>query len=373
MARVERSVSEGGETPSRRVPALLTYLAPFRVMTSSSRPAVSATIAEVNSSRWDYVGLHEVVGSVDVGLEPPSHMVVGVDGCLALPPLPEFSDDQTAIRFFNRCLAASLLGGTYCEAVSADGLDLGSIIDWKFIRSHQAGLAATNQFHVRIRHLQAAPMEAIALHNPRELSFDTFSNAVRVGFGILDRVSTLRGEFLLNGVTGIARRDWGAALSNLWIVIEQLLEELWIARVVEPSCRDDPRKSRRDQLQDSRTWTAAARAELLFQKGTVDRDTLIVLSGARKARNELSHVGLHPTMDDAYLAYQSVGRLLGICLPNQTVPLFNLDLSDHSLSDPFSPPDLKGIEPTHWMPIPKLPGEDELERSESATRRRKAD
>jgi hypothetical protein len=50
---------------------------------------------------------------------------------------------------------------------------------------------------------------------------------MKLGLGVFDSVPSLSGEFLLKGVSGIARRDWGAALTNLWIVIEQITSFLW--------------------------------------------------------------------------------------------------------------------------------------------------
>jgi hypothetical protein len=38
------------------------------------------------------------------------------------------------------------------------------------------------------------------------------------------------------------------------------------------------------------------------------------------------------------------------------------------VSDPLLPREPVAIEPTHWLPIPKLPGEEDLERLEAAER-----
>jgi len=111
------------ELAKRRVPALIAYLNPFRIIEKdhASEPW-SASIEQVNESNWDYVALHEIIGGVDVGLESPYHMVIARDGALALPPIPKLRFDQAAVEYFNHCLAALLLGGIYCEAINLDGL-----------------------------------------------------------------------------------------------------------------------------------------------------------------------------------------------------------------------------------------------------------
>lgn len=222
-----------GEEFPRRVRALITYVHPFRIINSKTLDPWSASIDQVNCRTWDYVQLHEIAGGIDVGLPPPYHMLIGRDGALALPPIPELRSDQQAVEFFNRCLASLLLGGVYCEAIGLDHVEFGSIIDWKYIRSH-GGQTATNRFHNLIRMRMAPPIEAIALMEPRTLEFETLIAAARAGFCLLKLLPYVSPEFLLKGVSGIARRDWGMGLSNLWITIEQLTESLWRRDVLAP-------------------------------------------------------------------------------------------------------------------------------------------
>ncbi|WP_152536401.1 hypothetical protein [Sphingobium sp. C100] len=352
----------------RRVPCLIAYLNPFRMVEAETLTSWDATITQINEHSWDYAALHEMVGGLDVGLVAPYHLVVARDGALALPPIEGLRSDQNAVEFFNRCLAALLIGGIYCEAITPDGLDLGSIIDWKYVRSHRYGFAAPNRFHEQIRYGKASAIEAIALYRPRTVAFDALQSAMATGLEVLNLIPALRGEYLLKGTTGVARRDWGAALANLWIAVEQLVSEIWTREVVKPTLADDPSKARRNQLADTRTWTVSARLELLSQKKMLPADTFTALSKARKARNDLSHEGKHPSEKDAYSAYEGVCGLLTVALGGKRPALFDLDLTNHSLSDPFAPAKSLAGEPEFWMEIPKLPGELELERAEAKLR-----
>ena len=240
------------ELAKRRVPALITYLSPFRIVEAEGAPGPwSATVEEVNERGWDYIALHENMGGLDVGLEAPYHMVVSRDGALALPPLPHLRENHAAVEFFNRCLAALLLGGVYCEAINLDGLDIGNIIDWKYVRSHIDGPSAASQFHKHIRYRSASALEAIQLYKPRSVEFSALATAMKVGLATLKQLEPMRGEYLLKGATGLARRDWGTALSNLWIVTEQLIEALWTREVVAPALNADNSKARRDQLEET--------------------------------------------------------------------------------------------------------------------------
>lgn len=355
-----------GEVP-RRVPALISYMHPFRLVSAPALSPWSATIDMVNRGTWDYVQLHEIVSNIDVGLAPPYHLVVARDGALALPPIPSLRGDQAAVEFFNRCLAALLLGGVYCEAITLDNLELGSIIDWKYVRSHGAARGAPNRLHELFRRRMAPPLEAIQLLNPRTIVASELEVAMAKGRSVLASIPEMSPEFLLKGTSGMARRDWGTALANLWIVIEQLTEHLWEKHVIEPEKRAEERiEGRKDQLADTRTWTAAARHELLHQLAVLTVGTFQNLSIARKARNELSHRGKHPDVKSARAAYEGCKTLIDTICQSPQLPFLTLNVSDHALSDPFSPRDHEPLNPLYWMEILKLPGEAELEREEAS-------
>lgn len=349
----------------RRVPCLVAYLHPFRLVNAPNSPAWDVSIDEVNQSAWDYIALHEVVGALDVGLDAPYNMVVCRDGAVAVPPLPGLRDDQQSVEFFNRCLAALLIGGIYCEAIALDSLDFGSIIDWKYLRVHSKAPAASNSFHRHVRLRQATPLEAISLLAPRSVTLKELSAAIDVGRKVLNSVPEVSGEFLLKGVTGIARRDWGSALANLWIVVEQITTHMWTGQVLTAARQSKKITGRVEQLSDSRTWTIAARHELLHQIGVLSHGVLEHLSNARKARNDLSHKGKHPPASAARSAYVATIDLLKIAAQSDSLPMLDIDLRNHQISDPFRPIEPEKIEPTYWMEIPKLPGELELERLEA--------
>jgi hypothetical protein len=353
------------QTP-RRIPALLSYLHPFRLVTSDEYPDWNVTIEQINDRSWDYVKLHALVGAIEVGMQNPYNLVVGFDGTLALPPVPELRSPSRAVEFFNRCLASILLGGVYCEAVTLDSLDRGSILDWKYIRAAGTSQSFSGQFHNTIRLCMAAPVHAIHLLAPRTIHISELHSAAARGFELLSRVPRLIPEFLLKGVTGLARHDLGAGVSNLWIVIEQLTAHLWEREIViQPVA--GAISGRQDQLRDNRSWTAATKQELLYQKGCVDWDTLRALFVARKSRNDLFHEGKHPTSEAAQSALDAVRGLLLLATREADIPLFSINLQNHVLSDPFQPPgsapfDLERLK--YWLNFPKLPGEDQLAREE---------
>ena len=368
----ERDQMVDNELSARRIPCLVSFLHPFRLVDGPKSPEWAASIEQINTATWDYTALHETVGGIDVGLEPPYSMIVCRDGGLALPLVPELRGDQAAVEFFNRCLAAILIGGVYCEAISSDGLDFGSILDRKYVRVGTCAPAAANRFHFLIRGQCASAMEAIALEGPRKITIGELVQAAQKGRLVLKNVPSIGGEFLLKGVTGYARRDWGTALANLWIVIEQLTSHLWSEKIISPAQKSRIIRGRIANLRDNRTWTISTRHEMLFQMRTFDAALYECLAEARKARNQLSHDGRHPDEKDATAALVSVKNLLRILLPSLEIPFADMDLEDHTISDPFKPIERRPLDPPkYWMEIKKLPGEAELEKLEAKARKEK--
>ena len=355
-------MSSSNQIP-RRIPALLSYLHPFRIVTNEELTDWVVTIEQVNQRTWDYETLHRVVGGIDVGLTSPYNLLVGFDGALALPPIPGLLAASRGVEFFNRVLGALLLGGIYCEAVNLDSVERGDILDWKFIRAYGRTSSFIGQFHNTVRMKMAPPIHAIELMNPRKVKLSELQKASARGFQLLSKVPELTPEFLLKGVTGLARKDWGNALSNLWIVIEQITSHLWSKEMLGVSFNHVP--GRRDQLKDNRSWTAATKQEVLHQKGILTINTLGALFVARKSRNDLFHNGTHPDKEAAVAALHSIHGLLIAATQENELPLFSLNIDDHQISDPFQPPRTEKLNVAYWMDFPKLPGEDEISREEA--------
>lgn len=364
----DKDTGDVEDLAKRRVPCMVAFLRPFRLVEGPNSTKWKLDISAINQRRWDYVELHRMVGGIDIGLPPPFHMAVFRDGALSVPVLPQFRTITASVEFINQSLSALLLGGVYCEAIGLDALDFGYIIDWTYLRV--ATSARANTFHQHIRLQRANAVEAIELLEPPSIAVAELSEAMTAGRRLMDVVPELSPEFLLKGVTALARHDSGTALSNLWIVIEQLSSNLWNQKVLMPARSEPSIPGRSDQLADFRTWTTATRHELLYQTGVVTYEALQNLAAARKARNALAHMGKHPTNKDAKAAFDASLSLLGVVAGKLPVPLATLDYDKFSLADPFAPPPRRprALNPTHWMEIPKLPGEVELERLEAMQR-----
>ena len=178
----------------RRVPCMAAFISPFRIVNAADSVPWEPTIEDVNKRRWDYAELHRLVGGVDVGLPAPYHMVVARDGAVGLPVMPPTKDIYSATEQFNRCFAALLVGGVYCEAINPDGLEFGFVLDWKYLRLQLGSQAAPDVFHRQVRLQMAPPSEAASLVGPRAIEMAAIEAAMRAGRSVLERVPEISPE-----------------------------------------------------------------------------------------------------------------------------------------------------------------------------------
>lgn len=86
--------------------------APLKLIAKDARDSWKPSLEDINRSTYDYLELNRASGFID-GNVAPYMMLVGFDGSLAMPALPEFSQPDVALRIFNRVFLEMLLGGVY--------------------------------------------------------------------------------------------------------------------------------------------------------------------------------------------------------------------------------------------------------------------
>ena len=94
-------------------------------------------------------------------------------------------------------------------------------------------------------------------------------------------------ELLAGAYYFYSRHLLSEAINDAWIVIEQIIDYLWVEYVSKITDQiSDPRRVR---LEDPRTYTVAVRLEVLLTAGKISRALYDHLNKARKRRNDLAH------------------------------------------------------------------------------------
>ena len=80
------------------IPAFIASPLPFRLIKRNEKDIWNPTIEEINNHTYDYVRLHRISGTIDIGLQKPYTMAVTFDGSFILPALKKYEEITIAGR-----------------------------------------------------------------------------------------------------------------------------------------------------------------------------------------------------------------------------------------------------------------------------------
>lgn len=340
------------------VPLVMAVSAPLKLIAKDGRDSWNPTLQDINRSTYDYLKLNRASGFID-GNVAPYMMLVGFDGSLAMPALPDFSNPDSALKIFNRVFLEMLLGGVYTEGALPADICTGWLFDTGYIRMY-GGTSRTTSLHFSLRDRSASVSDNIVLLDKKPITLAKLQKSITRGRAILDRCDPISPEIALAGTTHYVAGALAEALTCLWTSIEQLISRMWRLEV-ESKTSVDAIPNRSGFLKDYRVWTTSARIELLFQKGIVEAETYRLLNIARKARNEFIHRGSQPDLPDATAALTALFQLLSSCASGYKDTL----LLDETCRQVVArcirrPRTAEKVEPRYWRDISRLPGEPQF-------------
>lgn len=294
----------GGDSESELV--LGTHLSPLRLFTP---------LAERELTKDDAT---EVIASVNAGTH--EILVTRMGGVFVRPP-EELSDpgvdtieklqfEEAIADSINQLLCEMATRGFVSEPTSPMHIGRGELIEGHAI------IAAGGGHPLRARYIERTLVPTLLLHSDQwHGHFFLADRASLDESASLARATALRGiadslpAFVAAAYSLWSRRQVAEALIDAWIVCEQILDDLWrrhqLAAAVDTS--------HRDRLNDSRSFTANVRAEILYATGVLTRETYLDIQKARKRRNDLAHRSSIdvPSADEGMVAMQ---RLLDLVL-----------------------------------------------------------
>jgi len=282
----------GYEPPISSVPAYnpawTTFL--FQLGTcilSSDEEQLKITLEQINTNSYNGEKLSEIVMNLVIkDYDMPA--VISYDGAIAIPRDKTHSSQASAVKTLNKILGAIFLGGIDVKAIDYNTLECGTLAE--------GGKSVFSYFpsaYTRLRHNWASLSERIVLNHPKIIRIVEFQAAYSVGNQLLDSIQNFSPVFLLQGYSALQNRNLSDALSNLWIVVEQLTSHIWENKfLVKNDIHPEKIQGRKKSLKDDKdTWSIAVKHELLYQTNFLSIDCYDALSQARKARNNLVHKG----------------------------------------------------------------------------------
>jgi len=341
------------------VPIITASASPFRLVVRDESDAWTATLDEINARTYNYVKLHRISTYFDVGIAPFS-LGICYDGTMLLPATETYRDRDRAFSKFNQTLAELLVGGIYCEAPQPDDIGYGSLSWEGYSRIMGGATGPTASVRNAARMKMLSSLDSMTLLSPEVVTVAEMKAALERGRDLLAKLGSVPQEQMLHGTTFYVRKQWAESLLHLWTTTERVLETAWTRHVMtHPPA---PTKSRREFLSDHRTWTAAAKLEVLFQKELLPEHTYDVLTEVRKARNAFAHRGVAPGYEIARQALVGCFEMASLCASAFTeLDLFKgiVDVVERRCRPDLFPARQRdqSLQPTHWIAIPPLPGD----------------
>ncbi len=289
----ESEAPKGYKPPVSSVPAYnpawVSFLfPPYTIVLPDSEDIGNISFEQASLKFYDNEKLSAVVTALPLRKAENIPALITYDGAIAIPRNADYPSTEIAIESINRILCASLLGGIHVEAIDARGLVCGSLYREKDI------FVNNPTFHGRLRHKDASVQELFStLMHPRIVRVSELNNAYLHGIKVLEAISNFSPIFLLRGYSALLYRNWNDALSNLWIVVEQLTWHVWEKHFLsDATLHPKSMKTRLKSLKDdNRTWSISVKHELLWQTKFISEECYVSLSLARQSRNDLVHKG----------------------------------------------------------------------------------
>lgn len=295
----------------------VTYISPMRLVEREGEK-ITISLYEINNCTYDQALLCRIVGSLHLIYKNTDiKLDVCGDGALAIKCDSAAFTSNDLLLLYNDFLCKLLIGGIYVEAVNMRNLTTGSLHENNMLWPVNFGESLSSNMHARVRMKLANNMESIFLDGAcsNSKSIKELASAFIVGGKTLEPISNLSTYYLISGITEMMHKSWSSSVSNLWIVIEQLTDFLWIHFFLTDSAKDPGIPARIKSLQqDNRTFCAAVKQEILYQVGIISKETYSCIYSVRKARNKLVHEGTLITEDDAVRVYNAVNSLLQISI-----------------------------------------------------------
>lgn len=272
-------------------PAWAAFIKPYTIILPDSVDEYKVSLEQVNTNNYDNDKLSAVVTTLPPIDAEDISILITFDGAISIPRNVDFPSSNKAIEEINLILCAILIGGVHTEVIHSQELLSGSLNNEKNICIYNPSL------HNRLRCKWASISERMEpLMHPRILRVSELRKAYAHGIAIINSICNFTPFFLLHGYTAMTHQNKSDALSNLWIVVEQLTSFIWENQFI-PKHQTDlsnlvaEQKKLNGRFNYSQIW---GKHILLFETKFVTKDCFKVLNIARDKRNDILHEGLIP-------------------------------------------------------------------------------
>ena len=288
----------------------VTYIYPIQFVAHENEK-IDFPIEDINNLSYDHSLLHRIIGTVTncYNNRKVEYLVCG-DGALGIKIEEGISEDDIIVHY-NDLLCKLFLGGMNVEAITNRDIVKGNLYKSKSIWPVDFGESWNSRIHAELRMKVVGATDAILLYQPedRTTTIEKMNEKLNKGNMIIRAIPNLSTFHLLNGMTEFNHHNWPAALTFLWVVVEEITDYLWLQNVINNVAGENTKK-RKEMLKDTRTYTISVKQEILLQIGVLNENIYNSIFEIRQARNKLVHEGKLISEDKATLLFEMVKELL---------------------------------------------------------------
>lgn len=288
----------------------VTYIYPIQFVVHENEK-IDFPIEDINNLSYDHSLLHRIIGTIINCYDnrEVEYLVCG-DGALGIKTEEAISEDDIIVHY-NDLLCKLFLGGMNVEAITNKDIVKGDIYESKSIWPVDFGESWNSHIHAELRMKVVGVTDAILLYQPenRMTTIEKMSEKLNKGNMIVRAIPNLSTFHLLNGITEFKHRNWSAALTFLWVVVEEITDYLWLQNIINNVTGENSKK-RKEMLKDTRTYTISVKQEILLQIGVLNENIYNNIFEIRQARNKLVHKGKLISESKATLLFETVKELL---------------------------------------------------------------
>lgn len=267
---------------TQSIPAWVFFLYEHPTLITDEPEKFTPSLEQINDNIYDRRPLSEFVASLKLeGFD--FECLVTRDGSLSVPMIQSIATREQAITQFNHIVASLFLGGYLVRPLDVIRLEQGSI------RADGSGNDIHNVSEGNLFRLGGkSKAERIKWINPVCHTPVEFVAVYTVGHEII-KATNFESLFLLNGYDYLVCQKSADALSNLWIVVEQLTEVIFQSKIDETS--------RRALSIANGKMNIAAKHKVLLHYQVINNSIHSTLAKCRQIRNDMLHKGVSPSLN----------------------------------------------------------------------------
>lgn len=264
-------------------PAWISFLFKEGTILFNSENKFEITLNQINKNSYNGKELSKIITILqDNEKNSTLPILVTVDGSIMLPVHETYKTKEIAVNKMNEIISALFLGGLNINTIHLGDLEQGTLQE-----GGEYSFSYMPSSYNRLRNNWASNSELNVLLNPKYIDVGNIKNAYSIGIDLLNNIS-FSPIYLVQGYHSMQLWKTADALSNLWIVVEQL------TTLIIKNISKEKKDSIFEKLKIKQAEKIHMKFKVLKEGKIISENCYNFLDNLRNKRNDLVHEGKLP-------------------------------------------------------------------------------